>query len=1112
MKTLKILSVDLLPGYEQLEGDCQEVMSRIKAIPDWFLVETDSLEIADGNPVKFDVIIVWINREGANRWQELIRFVQENDLIAICIFTYSEGADEKILDALMRGMYAFVYPFDFQMIEAYIKAAALDVEYNDVRSSFEMSLFKAKSLDEIVKITFSQLKKHPMIGYSRASISLIDEETEKRYLLGYDSEYSDPDRNLMTVISEDPLMENLVEEGVLIIDDFHDEEKLSAIGWKKTGATSDVGSWVGICAMAQDQVVAIITLDHIDKGHYSLCKDKLSDLLKELAESLAYAIVYFVQEKNSVVQEIVREIGDDLRIEELIRQILVKLKDTLQCDNCTYFRVVSQPTEQELRLEEWFSARESSRQKACTFKQGEGIVGAVLSDGKSRIIPHALESEEFVPSFGLTGTNLSMLAVPIIPYLSNEDSESKNRVIGVISCYKKGKKDHFSVYDRDIVRDVAQNTASIIERTMILEYTNDISSKMNDLVLDKDKTLLLKKICEHALRVTNARAAVIHRFKSIKSPSDSDSQQVYIATGESYAYPENINYHSPRLHGSGTTDIVIREKDTVEFSEERGNLEYLSDSLRDEGIKHQIVIPLMVKKEENQECLIGALYLNKYSGESFSKAEKFALKLFASQAANTIYHQEFLFERQTWTEGNTSLAKAIEVVAGNDDQDSLLYNIVNYACSLADAKFSELSLLNSDNQLETKAVWPDRMLNKVSRFREDDNQKNSKLGITGLVAKYSKSILIGDIKMEMEDNSEYENHYLEFREETHSELAVPIIETKSGKAEVIGVINLEHDKPYAFTELHKTVIELFAKQVAIALQKKHLVESIKSRNRILIGLQESLQKTIESSPHSMLHNAVLLTREATHAKDVIVIPFPEEDVADNRLPKEAGTVTGIDRHFLVNYLQQTSSRVHSMQESVYLGALGRDGREEDKEKLYELKISSGLCLPFSVQMKKLGVMWIFFSKSTSEDMPEDDKAIYQVYANQIALAYANSQQSEELKLKVRRGEDELAANVNRDYKDARMHARIYFLISLITSIAGLILIFYGVPQALNSSSPNSNQGGGFVAAVFGLVLEGATVLAFERGKAANERMDRYHRELFNLQKLSILLSAAEQLD
>ncbi|BDI18179.1 hypothetical protein ANSO36C_39810 [Nostoc cf. commune SO-36] len=1149
IKEIKLLFLNLSNGDDEFRQNREDTLKHIRSIPKIEIEETNSLETAKEKLIGFnafdlawDVFFVWIDSENSHIWDDLANFKDQHKeldyLGIIVVFGFNETIQEKARDAMLGGIYAFACPFNSYVLEAYIESIGLEMKNSKSLFKFKKDFLQEQDFDfeEMVENVFLELKTNPIVGYDRATISLIDNKTSERYLLKYDGLRSNPDRQLLKLINEDNLIKNVNEKGVLIIDDLKNlrdnhPEQLHNLGWENEDATNDINSWVGFAAKRQNKSIAIITLDHKTPGHYARYKDKLVNFLKGYSEILADTIVDFLQERNArVVREITREIGDDLKSKALMHQILVKLRDELKCDNCTYFNVSSSIDVSETFLEEWVAANDSKKFEEQSgrfkrrFKKGEGIVGCVLTDGKSRIIPNAAENAEFEPTLHFTGSNLSMLAVPVIPYIDANEVSQSNRMIGVINCYKE-KKDHFTIYDRDLVETVAQSTATIIERTMTLEYSNDISSKMNDLVLDKNKTNktnLLKKICEHALKVTSARAAVIHRLEY--SATLANGEETYRVKGEPYAFPENDKPQTPRLDGSGTTDVVIREKKTTEFSESFGNFNCIQEELINLGIKYQIVVPLMIKDEEEKQRLIGALYLNKYSEIPFSEVEKFALELFASQAASTIYHQGFLSERLTWTKANTDLASAIEVIATRDDPALLLRDIVCYAYSLVAPSFSYLALLTDDSNLDYKAAWPESILAELNEFHGDNENiiNKNKIGITKLAVKQRKTILIADLHEEKSKNSEYWQEYILFRKETRSELVVPII----GVDKIIGVINLEHEEPYAFTEVHREVIEHFARQVAIAFQKKNLVESVSRQKNILIGLQRSLQKIIESPhPQDMLRNAVWQTREAVGANEVIVFPIQKQNGKSEIFIKDivplnvsSNKINALKEVSLQVYYEPKAGvyddkkKIHVSKIKFLLKSINVN--KSDQKQINESVIACGLCVPFSSRYEKIGVMWILFSKPFEKELSEEDKAIYQVYANQIALAYTNAKQSEILKQKLSKNTSELTANIDHNYKDARKQANISFGISICTSLAGLILIFYGVSNliAKNDKTSQAFTGGSGIATLVGVLLQAVTVLAFDRGKAANERMDRYHKELYNVRQLEILLSATEQLD
>jgi hypothetical protein len=341
------------------------------------------------------------------------------------------------------------------------------------------------------------------------------------------------------------------------------------------------------------------------------------------------------------------------------------------------------------------------------------------------------------------------------------------------------------------------------------------------------------------------------------------------------------------------------------------------------------------------------------------------------------------------------------------------------------------------------------------------------------------------------------------KDTSHSLLAVPI---KDKDERIIGVICLEHSQPYAFKELHQEVIEHFARQVAIAFQKKNFVNLLSNHNKILESLHTSLDKIVRESPKNMLYKAVSETREALKAESVIVIPYKKNMICQAYFSIDIDDVVPTpdeDLRSFIKAFEEISSNVYNSGSAQWL-----EPNKTTEELFKKLSISHGLCLPFSAgSSKKIGVMWILFSKSLDRDQSKEDTHTYTLYANQIALAYANSMKFEELKYK---SEKDLSKEIDEDHKRVRWQAGAWFLGSILASIAGFSLIGFGIYD-LSKNNPGFLSSGS--AAIFsGIVLEAVTVLTFNQGKAANERLDHYHKELYNTGKLNILLSATEQLE
>ncbi len=1107
-------------------------------------------KLSSTNLSDIDLLILWVDSEHCNDWIYFSEKIEKQSQILgfFVIFGIEEDQIEDNMEkAMMRNIYPFICPINYTNFKAYLQAVVSEIKYKKSLEKFKQDIWRTDNLDSLVDGAFKYLKTDP-VGYDRASISLVDNRTEEgnRYLFRYDPQpgYDQQsgasyraDRNLQKSIEKDRLIKNVDRDTVLIIDKIQSKtkEELGELGWTKEAVTEDIISWIGLAAKYQNRTIAIITLDQTQGKPYEPSDYRLREFLKDFGRIFAQAIVEFFKKRNQeVFEEIINEMGDDLESEVLITQILQKLKNKLGCDNCNYFSVAYDSDKKEIFLKEYASAKgifpKKTEKSTHPFKKGVGIVGAVLEDGKSRIVPHAFEDKNFVPTLKHPGDKLSLLAVPVIP-INNKNKP--NRIIGVICCYKK-KPDYFTVYDRDLIESIALSAATVIERTQTLEFSNEISSEMAKLVVNPDKTKLLSQICDYALQVTSAGSASIHLLQHL-------GNNQYRATGEHYTYPPGKE-SPPRLEGenTGTTFQAIKLNKTLEFSRENDKLVLVSSEQPDKisvtpapehpDVKYKLVVPLKIADEKQKECLVGALYLNKYSEEPFSQVEKFAVKLFASQAASIINDQNILLENTFRSKALEDFAEAIQNIATTDNTDKLLKDVAEYSYSLVkdDLRFLGYpSCSNLEKQQETEQQWNNyvSILSELFSYVVIRNIKgewqlkanwpmysltgyfdsNKSEGISREIEKRKSNIFTYD-GSEVEGENQNDGDILKkyaLKDTSHSLLAVPI---KDKDERIIGVICLEHSQPYAFKELHQEVIEHFAGQVAIAFQKKNFVNLLSNHNKILESLHTSLDKIVRESPKNMLYKAVSETREALKAESVIVIPYKKNMICQAYFSIDIDEVVPTPDEDLSSFIkafEEISSNVYNSGSAQWL-----EPNKTTEELFKKLSISHGLCLPFSAgSSKKIGVMWILFSKSLDRDQSKEDTHTYTLYANQIALAYDNSMKFEELKYK---SEKDLSKEIDEDHKRVRWQAGAWFLGSILASIAGFSLIGFGIYD-LSKNNPGFLSSGS--AAIFsGIVLEAVTVLTFNQGKAANERLDHYHKELYNTGKLNILLSATEQLE
>lgn len=112
----------------------------------------------------------------------------------------------------------------------------------------------------------------------------------------------------------------------------------------------------------------------------------------------------------------------------------------------------------------------------------------------------------------------------------------------------------------------------------------------------------------------------------------------------------------------------------------------------------------------------------------------------------------------------------------------------------------------------------------------------------------------------------------------------------------------------------------------------------------------------------------------------------------------------------------------------------------------------------------------------------------------------------EFESRYRESSNTLVLKLNHDYEEARRQSRWNYRVGLGIAVAGAIFILAGTYLALIDKTYVA-----VLTALAGVLAEIATVLFFRRTDLANERMDRYHRELVETRGLEILLDASREL-
>lgn len=384
---------------------------------------------------------------------------------------------------------------------------------------------------------------------------------------------------------------------------------------------------------------------------------------------------------------------------------------------------------------------------------------------------------------------------------------------------------------------------------------------------------------------------------------------------------------------------------------------------------------------------------------------------------------------------------------------------------------------------------------------EKGNPKHKyKHGITGLAAKTKKPIRIDDIREEQAKHTVNWTEYIDLGKGTRSELTVPIFDALDPN-KVIGVINLESKLPNAFTQVHQRIIEHIARHVAIAIQKNDYIRRIEDERDRINKLQRTLELIARRESKQMLLQASELLSGLSGVFAVVIVLMDRLGRA-----RESDVYTDRNQYLAIKgaFCRNEESYI------VYKTNQARIYPRRGIQPITTPEVTHGLCLPLRGKSEGdiLGVMWFHFNQQgPDQNRIQADQAVYQLFANQVGLAYENVQQREQAQTQFKNSQAQVFSKIEQDYRNTRGQSFAYFVISLFTSVLGIVLlILIGRVSLEESSVPAA-----IISVAAGILGQVASLFIFNEARESHKRMDAYHKELFRLKQLDVMLMSAQDM-
>ncbi|MCP4418603.1 MAG: GAF domain-containing protein, partial [Chloroflexi bacterium] len=212
-----------------------------------------------------------------------------------------------------------------------------------------------------------------------------------------------------------------------------------------------------------------------------------------------------------------------------------------------------------------------------------------------------------------------------------------------------------------------------------------------------------------------------------------------------------------------------------------------------------------------QGNVVGVLDVQSKTVLPFEDEDIRALQTMSNQLANAIENARLFAQAQAQTAALKVLFEAAQAVISSLDIEATLATIVQKAWELTEAngrkaRFSCILMQNGVTLDFVAAYPPEALATLQDNIHNIPLEENGRNGITGRAFKTGQPQLVADVQQDSD--------YIVYDNATRSELVVPIVVD----SKTIGVINIEHPEPNAFSLQDQSTLVSLAAQAAIAIQ------------------------------------------------------------------------------------------------------------------------------------------------------------------------------------------------------------------------------------------------------------------------------------------------------
>jgi GAF domain-containing protein/HAMP domain-containing protein len=568
-------------------------------------------------------------------------------------------------------------------------------------------------------------------------------------------------------------------------------------------------SYVGAPLLIGNQVLGAIAVQSYDTPHAFGEHDR--ELLVAIANQTAIALqkAYLFEDARLRAEElgVLNELGQALASALTIDDVLQKAyHGTSQLmDTTNYYIALYDANTNTVSLPVNISESHEDQQ-ITSFPADRGLTGYIIRTRKSLLVREDITqvmSELGIKRVG--GAATSWLGVPIMV---------GDRVLGVMALQSYTRTHAFSEHDEELLTGVANQTAIALQNAYLfeeiqitLEETETLynasrriaaASDLDEIVAAVAEEVQVAAINRATLWVAEQDAAgnVTHFVSAANWYREEGTSPLPLPVGTRLSLAE---FPTTRLNIGGEAMFIedISENEQVDAM--------IRDMFAEQEVRAIALLPLQIGARP-----IGTLMLTGEEPHQFGDRATRPYRSLAGQMAVAVESQRLIEETRRRAQELEAINETGRVITSVLDLDVLIRQIVDATKERFGHFFVGISL-----------VYGDQLI-----FRDGSTigETGERLGYEGYVfdldtpgiitdaARTRKPVLIPDV---LETS-----RYIALPElaKARSELAVPI----EAKGEVIGVLDVQSDLPYAYDTIDILLLQSLASQAGVALQNAQL--------------------------------------------------------------------------------------------------------------------------------------------------------------------------------------------------------------------------------------------------------------------------------------------------